>query len=73
MKDIVRRFISAFTKYILRRINTINGYGYIPELKWKDIKAEDPNEKVKRIIDCVSARILTANEVRDFIINLEGI
>jgi len=73
LKDIVERFIASFTKYVLKRINETNKVGYIPTIKWGDIKAEDITDKVKRIIECVKASIYRPDEVHDFIKNLEGI
>jgi len=71
--DVVNRFVSSFTKYVLNRIHETNKLGYVPKLQWGDIKAEDPNEKIKRLTESVKVGILLPTEVHDYVLNMEGI
>jgi len=71
--DVVNRFVSSFTKYVLNRIAETNKIKFVPKLKWGDIKAEDPNEKIKRLTTSVQAGILLPDEVHDYVLNMEGI
>ena len=71
--DVVNRFVSSFTKYVLNRIAETNKIKFVPKLKWGDIKAEDPNEKIKRLTTSVQAGILLPTEVHDYVLNMEGI
>ena len=49
LEDIVKKTISTFTKYILRRIQNKNGAKDIPKVIWGDVRAEEKNDKTKRL------------------------
>ena len=69
LKDIIKKTMSYFRKYILRPINKYNGYGGVPEVKWGELRAEDIDMTSDKII-----RLLTSKSVHfspEFQIDLE--
>ncbi len=69
LKDIIKKTMSYFKKYILKPINELNGYGGVPDMEWGELRAEDVDVTTDKII-----RILTAKNLHttpEMIMDLE--
>jgi len=68
LEQIIKKTVSSFQKYILRRIGLVNfnSVKYVPKLIWGDIRAEEKNEKAKRLIDYVNVGALAPDEIREY-------
>jgi len=73
LNDIVSKTISTMKKYIFTPISIYNNITGVPDIKWGDIQAEERNAKAERINSYVKNGILSADEVKDFAKNSEGI
>lgn len=73
LNDIVKKTVSTIKKYIFEPICKIEGFQECPNIVWGNIKAEEINDKAKRLIDYVSKGILTTEEVKEYVISSENL
>jgi len=73
LRDIVGRTISAFDKYILKRLQDVNKFGKDIKLQWGDISAEEPTETTERLALAVKHGILSPEEAAPIIRQIENI
>lgn len=73
LEDYVKKTISCFKKYVLKPIAQSNDQREVPRIRWGDVRAEEKNEKAKRLIDAVNAGILTPEEVKSYFKKVEDI
>jgi len=71
LNDIVKKTMSTFRKYILKRISFYNGFGDVPYLKWGKVGTEEVSEKSERIVKYVKNGIITEQEAKEIIKRLE--
>ncbi len=58
LKDIIKRTMSYFRKYILKPLNEYNSYGGVPNVEWGELRAEDINITSDKIIRLLTAKNL---------------
>ena len=73
LKDVVKKTLSTFRKYILKRISFYNGISEVPIIKWGDIGVEEINEKASRLRMYVKEGILIPADVTKFAKKSEGL
>jgi hypothetical protein len=68
LEYVIKKTVAHFEKYIIRRIGETNlkTIKDLPKLIWGDIKAEEKNEKAKRLIAYVSSGAIEADEIREY-------
>ena len=49
LKDIIKKTMAYFKKYILKPINDYNKYGGVPDIEWGELRAEDINITADKI------------------------
>jgi len=73
LNDIVKKTLSTFRKYILKRISFYNRIKEIPKIKWGDIGAEEINEKSERLARYIKSGALKPEDITRFIKKSEGL
>jgi hypothetical protein len=68
-----KEITDTFERFILRRIQEVNGIKDYPLLKWGDIKAEEKNDKSKRLSMAIGDKVLSPKEARKYILEVEDI
>lgn len=56
LKDIVKKTMSHFKKYILKPIDEYNNYGGVPDTEWGEIRAENDEISIENIIKLLTAK-----------------
>jgi len=69
LKDIIKKTMSYFTKYILKPINKLNDYGGVPVVEWGELRAEDIDVTIDKIIRLLTSK--SSNITEDFRDDLE--
>jgi len=69
LKDIIKRTMSYFKKYVLKPINELNQYGGVPESEWGELRAENIDVTTDKIIKMLTAK--NFNATPEMIIDLE--
>jgi hypothetical protein len=69
LKDIIKKTMSYFTKYILKPINNYNKYGGVPDYIWGELRAEDIDNTIRDIIRLLTSK--SSNITEDFRDDLE--
>jgi len=69
LKDIIKKTLSYFKKYILNPINRYNGYGGVPDIEWGELRAEDIRETIDEIIKILTSK--SGNITEEFRDDLE--
>ena len=62
LKDIIKKTISYFKKYILKALDKYNGYGGVPDIEWGELRAEDIDVTCDKIIRMLTAKNLHASQ-----------
>ncbi|MFW9872051.1 MAG: phage portal protein [Candidatus Thorarchaeota archaeon] len=60
LKDIIKRTMAYFKKYILQPINEYNDYGGVPDVEWGELRAEDIDVTADKLIRMLTAKNLHA-------------
>jgi len=69
LKDIIKKTMSYFKKYILKSINELNEYGGVPDIEWGELRAEDIDVTTDKIIRMLTAKSL--HSTPEMIMDLE--
>jgi hypothetical protein len=73
LNDIVNKTISTIEKYIFSAICKTEGLSEYPKIVWGNIKAEEINDKSKRLVSYVEKGILPAEKVTPYAIGSEDL
>ena len=63
----------SFQRFILRRIKEVNNLKTTPKVVWGDIKAEEKNDKAKRLNLAITDGIIAPAEAREYTLNAEDL
>ena len=69
LKDVIKKTLSYFKKYILKPINDYNKFGGVPEVEWGELRAEDVRETISYIIRLLTSK--SSNITEEFRDDLE--
>ncbi len=67
-----KQMVDQFKRLILRKIKETNGISEVPDIQWGEIKAEEKNDKIKRIHTSILDGIIAPEEARPYILQAEG-
>ena len=70
LTDIVKKTISTFKKYILKRLNEYNGFGGIPDIVWGDIGAKENETKINQIISATKNQVFSPEEAKEYLLKI---
>lgn len=73
LEFVLKKFGSAFNKYVLKRIAKSNGIKEVAKITFGNVKAEEKNDKHKRIVTAVSIGAMAPEEARAYILEVEDI
>jgi len=73
LNDIVSKTISTIEKYIFSVICKTEGLSEYPKIVWGNIKAEEINDKAKRLVSYVEKGIIPAERVSDYALGSEDL
>jgi len=74
LRDIIKRTISTFQKYVSSKIAEVNlKTEKYPELHFGDVGVEEINDKSKRLVSYVEKGILFPEDIRSYAIKSEGL
>jgi len=73
LEQIVNKLSSAFNKYILKPIKEANGYSDYAKIEFGDVRAEEKNDKSKRLSSYIQSGVIAPEEVRKYAISSEDL
>jgi len=73
LEQIVKKFSSAFRKYVLKRIAETNNIPEVASIDFGDIIAEEKDSKNERLMAAVRNGVLAPDEVRPYMLSAEDI
>jgi len=73
LEQIVNKISSAFNKYILKPIKEANGYSDYAKIEFGDVRAEEKNDKSKRLSSYIQSGVIAPEEVRKYAISSEDL
>ena len=65
LKDIIKKTMAYFKKYILKPINESNNYGGVPDIEWSELRAENIEETMDKIIKILTSNNSLSLEMKD--------
>ena len=68
-----KEMTTSFERMVLRRISEVNGLSGYPTIVWGDIKAEEKNDKAKRISMAIADGSIAPEEARPYILEVEDL
>ena len=68
LKDVIKKTMSYFKKYILKPINETNDFGGVPDIEWSELRAEDVERTISQIIKLLTS---SSNITPEFTVDLE--
>jgi len=72
LRDIIDKTVENIRKYMFKPICDLEGFSEVPNLIWNVIGNEELANKSSRIVNYVKEGIFTPDQIREMIINMEG-